>query len=81
MTRAELNKRLCDERIDPSACDLDGRGRDESYCIESVPNGGPFFYRERGHRNFERLFSSEGEANEFFLNEVIRDPTTRAKCG
>lgn len=77
MTQAELKERLRRERIDPRVYDLDGIGSDEAYCLERTPDGWLFYYRERGHRNFEHLFSSESEANEFFLKEVLQDPTTR----
>jgi hypothetical protein len=81
MTRSELKDRLRHERINPLAYDLDGAGRDEAYCIERTPDGWLFYYRERGHRNYEHFFSSEGEVNEFFLKEVLQDPTTRLGGG
>ena len=77
MTRAELEERLRRERIDPRTYDLEGTSTDEVYSIERTPDGWLFYYRERGHRNYEHLFSSESEVNEFFLKEVLQDPTTR----
>lgn len=81
MTRAELEERLCRERIDPSTYDLDGRGTDEAYCVEPIEGGWLFYYRERGRRNFEHLFPSEEAALDFFLREVLQDPTTRRPNG
>jgi hypothetical protein len=79
MTREELEQRLSCERIDPAAYDLDGVGKEEAYCIERTPDGWFFYYRERGHHNFEHSFSSESEAIEFFLKEILQDPTTRKR--
>jgi hypothetical protein len=81
MTREELEERLRRERIDPATYDLDGVGIDEAYCIEKTTNGWLFYYRERGHHNFEHLFSSQNEAIEFFLKEILQDPTTRKVSG
>lgn len=77
MTLRELKAVLNREGISPASYDLDGEGRDETYCIDRTVNGWVVYYRERGNRNFEHQFPDEGEACDFFLKEVFQDPTTR----
>lgn len=77
MTRDELVARLNREGIRPDAYDLEKTQKDEVYCLERVFSGWVVYYRERGIHRDESIFSSENDACLFFLDLVLRDPTTR----
>ena len=77
MTRKDVLRRLEEEGVDPGSYDLDRSQRDEVYCLERHSSGWTYYYRERGIHRDERLFASEDDANRFFLDQVLRDPTTR----
>ncbi len=77
MTREELLRRLEEEGVDPGAYDLDGTQKEELYCLERQPSGWTCYYRERGIHRDERVFALEDDASRFFLDLVLRDPTTR----
>ena len=77
MTRSNLEKRLKSEGIDPATYDLAGVGKDEAYCLEQADSGWLVYYRERRNRNFEHMFSTESDACDFILKEILQDPTTR----
>lgn len=77
MTVQELRDALDRAGIRERAYDFEGSGRDEAYCLDTVQDGWLVYYRERGIRRDERLFSSEDGACRFFLELVMRDPTTR----
>lgn len=77
MNVKELEQCLVREGVDPAAYDLVGMNKDEVYCLEKSVSGWLVYYRERGLRGWEHLFSSEDEACQFLLKEILRDPTTR----
>jgi hypothetical protein len=77
MTRNELERRLREEGISPGAYDLFGEGKDNVYCIEATSSGWLVYFRERGLRDWEHLFSSETEACEFLLTKILHDPGAR----
>lgn len=77
MKRDELGQRLKREGVRPEAYDFEGTQKDEVYCMEETPAGWVVYYRERGLRRDEHLFSSESDASRFLLELVLRDPTTR----
>lgn len=77
MTRQELQRRLQREEISAGAYDLFGEGKDNVYCIEEAPSGWLVYFRERGLRDWEHLFSSEDEACEFLLTKIQDDPGAR----
>jgi hypothetical protein len=77
MNREELKCYLVDEGISPGAYDLFGENKDNVYCIEESPSGWLVYFRERGLRDWEHLFSSEAEACEFLFNEIQRDSGAR----
>jgi len=77
MTRDELRRTLDTNGVHPNAYDFDKTQKDEVYCLEEHPTGWTVYYRERGIRRDERPFASEDDASAFFLDAVLRDPTTR----
>lgn len=77
MTRDELEQRLSNEGISPGAYDLFGENKDNVYCIEKTASGWLVYFRERGLRDWEHLFSSEAEACEFLYQRIQRDPGAR----
>lgn len=77
MTREELQRRLSEKGISPGAYDLFGENKDNVYCIEKTPSGWLVYFRERGLRDWEHLFSSEDEACEFLFTKIQRDPGAR----
>lgn len=77
MTVQELKVTLDRLGIRERAYDLDGSHRDEVYCLDQVSGGWVVYYRERGIRRDERLFSSEDEACRHILDLIAGDPTTR----
>lgn len=79
MNVKELKQRLISEGIDPAVYDLVGMNKDEVYCLEKSAPGWLVYYRERGLRSWEHVFSSEDEACQFLLKEILRDPTTRMR--
>jgi len=77
MTRQELQRRLREEGVSPGAYDLFGEGKDNVYCVEETPSGWLVYFRERGLRDWEHLFSSEEEACEFLFTKIRGDPGAR----
>jgi hypothetical protein len=77
MTVRELRDTLDRAGIRPRAYDFDSSNRDEVYCLEETQGGWVVYYRERGIRRDEQLFSSEDEACKHILALLVRDPTTR----
>ena len=77
MTRKELERCLREEGISPGAYDLFGEGRDNVYCLEETPSGWLVYFRERGLRDWEHLFSSENEACDFLFAKIQGDPGAR----
>ncbi len=81
MNRHELEAKLKSEGVNPRTyaighIDADV-SYDERYCLEQNNLGWSVYYRERGNRNCERKFQSEAEACDYFLEEILQDPTTR----
>lgn len=77
MTRQELQRRLQVEGISPGAYDLFGEGRDNVYCLEETAAGWLVYFRERGLRDWQHLFSSEDDACKFLLTKIQSDPGAR----
>jgi len=77
VSRDELRRKLDAKGVHPNAYDLDETQKDEVYCLEESPTGWTVYYRERGIRRDERTFASEQDACDYFLDAVLRDPTTR----
>jgi hypothetical protein len=79
MMRDELLRRLEEEGVDCGAYDLDATQKDEVYCLEPRGTSWVYYYRERGIRRDEHVFTSLGEAARHFLDRVLKDPTTRLR--
>ena len=77
MTIDQLRQRLDAQGVHPGAYDLEGTQKDEVYCLERQQDRWRYYYRERGIHRDERRFDSEDAACDFFLHQVLRDPTTR----
>ncbi|GLK42535.1 MULTISPECIES: hypothetical protein [Novosphingobium] len=78
MTKDDLAERLALEGIAPSAYDLSGAGRSESYVFREQSSDWAVFYSERGLQTGLRVFATETEACGYFIQLVASDPTTRA---
>ena len=61
--------------------DLDGFSLpSERYCLRREgPARWVTYYSERGQRSGERAWVTESEACEHLLEDLLRDPTTRAR--
>lgn len=80
MTFEELERRLFAEGVSPHAFGLpSGPTKEEAYCIEKTDDGWAVFYREKGIHRDEKIFKTESEAADYFLDQVLKDPTTRIK--
>jgi hypothetical protein len=77
MTLQELIDALSRQGVQPRAYDLEGTSRDEVYCLDNVHGKWIVYYRERGMRRDERVFSSEDEACCYLFELLMQDPTTR----
>lgn len=77
MTRDELRRELDANGVHPDAYDFEKTQKGEVYCLEEHPAGWTVYYGERGLRRDERPFASEHDASSFFLDAVVREPTTR----
>lgn len=77
MDRARLKERLDALGIDPDAYSLDGGLPVEKYCLEERQTSWAVYYSERGVRTGERTFSSDRDAQEYFVALLANDPTTR----
>jgi len=78
MDRDELKNALIASGISSAAYSLSGGTSNESYVLVQESEGQwAVYYCERGQRVGLRLFSSESEACEHFLDRILDDPTTR----
>jgi hypothetical protein len=77
MDKNELARILRAEGFRADAYDLEGEKRDECYCLEEFDGGWVVYYSERGLKAGRVEFASEGEACEFLLGLMRRDPTGR----
>jgi hypothetical protein len=73
MTREELRSFLNREHVDPASYVLDGKVRDECYCMVRESVLWHVFYSERGLRTGEEVFVTEEEACAHMLDLLIRD--------
>jgi hypothetical protein len=78
MNREELERRLDEEGVDPSAYDLSGGQPSETYCLGERPDDWIVYYSERGTASGERLFANEKEACAHLLQLLLADPLTRS---
>jgi hypothetical protein len=73
----ELKERLMKLGVKDRAYDLSGNGDDETYCLESTSQGWVAYYRERGMKQYPRVFTREEDACEAVFEMISKDPTTR----
>lgn len=79
MTVSELKRILEAEGFRQDVYSLTGGLPNEAYCLENRGYEWAVYYSERGERSGERIFFSESEASEFFLQRMRRDPTTKPR--
>lgn len=79
MNKEELLRALQSENINPYVYCLDGGLPAEKLCLENNYGTWSVYYSERGNRSDERFFISEAEACAYFLQTILKDPTTRMK--
>ena len=79
MTVTELKRILNAEGFRPDMYSLAGGLPNEAHCIEDRGSEWAVYYSERGERSEERLFLSETEACEFFLERIRGDPTAKPR--
>jgi hypothetical protein len=80
MNKIELKNELERAEVNPKAYSLDGGLPDERYVLSQEPDGRwAVYYSERGQKSGLRYFDNEPTACQYFLEIVIRDPTTRGK--
>lgn len=78
MNREQLEKELDANEVDPAAYYFGNGFPNEAYVLTQERNGKWSVYAsERGARAGNRTFDTEDEACSFFLDLVLRDPTTR----
>ncbi|MBX3433468.1 MAG: hypothetical protein KF847_09120 [Pirellulales bacterium] len=78
MNKNELREILKREGFDPDSYDLDGGLLPEKYTLSEEAGVWSVYYSERGLQTGKRTFATEGEACEYFLDEMRDDPTTKA---
>ncbi len=75
MNTKELEIELNNAHIRSDSYSLEGVPKDESLILEpSTGNGWRIYYSERGVRTSEKVFLTEEQACECFLEMVLRDP-------
>lgn len=71
ITRIDLEKKLHILEIPTDSYTIFGSPRDESLCIQEAHNIFSVFYYERGTKSGERIFESENDACQYFLEQII----------
>lgn len=80
MTKAELKTKLGQAGVYAEAYSLDGGLPNESYVLCQEANGRwDVYYSERGQKSGLRSFDSESAACQFFLDQLLKDPTVSRK--
>lgn len=78
ITIKDLEDELKVSHIRKDCYSLRGNPEDEALVLEpSTGNGWKIYYSERGLRTGEKVFTTESEACESFLEIVLRDPLMR----
>lgn len=77
MNVAELKTKLREVGISAHAYSLFGDGLGECHVLAVQGQQWLVYYSERGHRQGLRLFESESEACDYFLDKLMADPTAR----
>jgi hypothetical protein len=78
MNREQLNVQLATLRIDPSAYCLSGGLPNECLVLNQTQNGKwEVYYSERGEKSGLRVFDSEENAVQHFLDVILHDSAVR----
>jgi hypothetical protein len=78
MNVPELEHQLIAARVRRDCYSIDGTVKDEALILEpSTGNGWRIYYSERGLRSGEKVFATEAEACNCFLDMALRDPLMR----
>lgn len=75
MNRAELAQYLDSLNFPWPVYCLTGGLPSEEYCLEEHEGGFRIYYSERGHRNSETFYPTEGEACRGLIEMMRRDTT------
>ncbi len=80
MNKAELKTKLQGAGVRPQSYSLDGGLPNERYVLSQQSNDRwEVYYCERGGKSSFHSFDSESAACEFFLNQLLLDPTATQK--
>jgi hypothetical protein len=80
MNREQLKKELDAKGVDPEAYYFGNSLPNEKYVLaQDADEKWSVYFSERGARAGNRTFDSEGEACAYFLERILRDPTTRRR--
>jgi hypothetical protein len=79
MTVLDLKGILERERFIPSTYSLTGGRHQDAYCLSYERGQWSVYYSERGEETDKVSFSSEGEACEYLLQKMRRDPGTKPR--
>jgi hypothetical protein len=78
MNREQLKKQLETLRIDPTAYCLSGGLPNERLVLNQEQDGAwEVYYSERGRKSGLRVFNSEENAIQYFLDVILHDSAVR----
>ena len=78
MNTEQLKTHLATLRIDPTAYCLSGGLPNECLVLNQAQNGTwEVYYSERGERNGLRVFDSEENAVQYFLDVILHDSAVK----
>lgn len=77
MNKADLQRKLAEEKFNPRAYSLDEEQKDEALCLRIDDGKWVVYYSERGLQTGKESFEDESAACEFLLSEMRSDPTTK----
>jgi len=76
MNRDELKTRLEQVGVDPTTYSLGGGLPSERYVLNQAQSQRwEVYYSERGEKSSLRIFDSESDATQYFLERILADPT------
>ncbi|MDH5228471.1 MAG: hypothetical protein OEZ58_14900 [Gammaproteobacteria bacterium] len=78
MNKDDLQRKLSEEKFNPSSYSLEEEQKDEALCLRCENGRWCVYYSERGLQTGKECFEDESSACEFFLEEMRSDPTTKS---
>jgi hypothetical protein len=72
LNKKELEERLIKEEIRTDLYSLNGGLPSEVYCLSEINGVWEVYYSERGSKTGLQIFDDEGEACQYFYEELIR---------